>query len=95
MRAGRARLEHIARSNRGEALRALFRALIKLILPSWIRWIYAPLLILHPPWLLPSYLPRWILTQTRRPQNNAVATLPSHAPSVEGRLSFRIVLSTL
>jgi hypothetical protein len=74
----------------GEALRPLFRALI---LPSWIRWINAPLLILHPPWLLPSYLPRQILSQTRRPQNNVVVTLPCHALSVEGSLSSNILFS--
>jgi len=53
-----------------------------------------PLLILHPPWLLPSYPRRWILTQTRHPQNNAVETLRCPAPSVEGSLNFGLVLST-
>ena len=48
------------------------------------------LLILHPPWLLPSYPRRWILTQARRPQNNAVATLRSPAPSVEGSLNSNL-----
>jgi hypothetical protein len=53
-----------------------------------------PLLILHPPWLLPTYPRRWTPTQAHHPQNNVVAMLRCPAPSVEGSLNSGLVLST-